>query len=115
MSLPQFNTTLKLTENSSTTIPAVVRAFNSLVTNLQQIFTSLLKKVQLDSSILQNIQLQAGMNIIPHTLGRTLSGWEIIRLRGPALIYDNQDTGAAPGTYLYLTSSTAVSVNILVF
>jgi hypothetical protein len=116
ISLPQFTTTNKLSDNTSTTISSVVRSYNSLITNLTQIFTSLLQKVQLDSVILQSIPLNAGsVTIIPHTLGRTLSGWQIVRLRGLAVIYDSQDQNPNPQTYLQLVSTDPVVVDILVF
>ena len=117
MSLPQFTTTTKLSENTNTTVLAVIRAYNSLITNLQQIFSSLLKKTQLDSIVLTNIQLSAGINVIPHTLGRTLSGWSLVRQRGIApLVYDEQDsTTYNTSTYLVLNSSAAVIVDVLVF
>lgn len=114
MSLPQFTTTTKVADNKNATPQTLVRVFNSLISNLNHIFTALLKKVQLDSVILTN-QTISGVTTLPHTLGRTLSGWQIIRQRSPGLIWDNQDTNTDPGTYLVLKSTEAVVVDLLVF
>ncbi len=67
------------------------------------------------SIILENVQLQAGSNTINTLLGRKLQGWSIVRQRGPAQIYDNQDNNQTPELTLILISSAAVSVNIEVF
>jgi hypothetical protein len=115
MSIPQFTVTTKLAEGSQTTSLSIIRGYNSLITNLQQIFTAVLNKVQLDSVILTQIQLSKGQTTVPHTLGRTLTGWQIIRQRGEANIWDNQDNNPNAGSYLLLSSSAAVSVDIIVF
>lgn len=68
-----------------------------------------------NSLILKNIHLAVGNNVIPHLLGRNLQGWKIVRQRGPASIYDNQDQQQLPQYMLTLVSSAAVSVDIEVF
>src|SRR5580693_6773216 len=108
MSLPQFTATTKLAETASTPLLAVVRAFNALVTSLQSIFTSLLGKVQLDSVILQNVSLVSGSNTIPHTLGRTLTGWSVIRIDSLSGIFETPSPD--PSTYLVLFASDACKV-----
>ena len=116
MSLPAFTVTTKLSENNQTTSLSIIRAFNNLITNLQQIFTAILNQPQLDSVILTNVQLNGGsVTNIPSTLGRTLTGWVIIRQRSPAFIYDTQDGNSNPNNYLQLVASSAVSVDIMVF
>lgn len=115
MSLPQFQFK-QVADNTVTTLSSLVRVINDLFSNLNQIFTALLKKVQLDSSILQNVSLQVGTNTIPHGLGRTLSGWKPVRLRNISpQLYDLQDTSPAPETYLYLVSNVAAVIDIEVF
>lgn len=114
MSFPQFTVTGKLAESSST-ILSVIRLVNNLLTNLQNIFQSLLNKVQLDSLILTNVQLKTGATTISHTLGRTLTGWQIIRQRAQANIWDDQDNNPSPTIYLRLMASAPVVVDILVF
>jgi hypothetical protein len=115
MSFPAF-IPQKLGETAQTTIIQIIKVVNNLMGQLLTIFTYLFKKVQLDSVILTQVQLQVGSNQIPHTLNRTLSGWQIVRMRNvQAIVWDTQDTNANPGTYLQLTSNAAVVVDILVF
>lgn len=115
MTLPAFTATTKLAESSTTQVPAVVRAFNALVTNIQQIFTSLLGRVQLDSVLLAGVELTTGPNTVPHTLGRTLTGWSITRLNAAASVYDTQATNPDPDTYLVLVASAPCTVSLEVF
>lgn len=115
MSLPQFTATTKLADSSDTKVASVVRAFNTLIDNLQQIFTSLTKKVQLDSVLLPSISLSTGSNTIPHTLGRTLTGWKITRIDAAAIVYDMQTANTDPQTYLVLFTSGPATVSIEVF
>ena len=114
MSFPQF-VPVTLGETSQTTTVNVIKAFNNIVKQLLNIFTYVFKKVQLDSVLLQNIQLNIGTNQVPHTLGRTLTGWSITRQRGYSMFYDAQDDNTNPNTYLALVSSQVVTVDIIVF
>jgi hypothetical protein len=75
----------------------------------------LLKNPALQSSILKNVALVAGTNTINTLLGQDLQGWSIVRQRGPASIYDEQDSNPRPNLTLILVSSAAVTVDILVF
>ncbi len=65
--------------------------------------------------ILPNVALVTGTNQIPHKLGRKLTGWYIVRLRGAAQIYDTQDTENYPALNLSLVSNANVVVNLAVF
>lgn len=115
MSFPQFAVS-QVSEAATNSISAVVRVLNSLITNLSSIFSSITSRVQLDSIVLNNVQLNEGMNVIPHTLNRTLTGWKITRINGVSNIYDLQSMiSANVGVYLYLNSSAAVQVSIEVF
>lgn len=115
VSLPQFTATAKLAEAANTPVLTVVRAFNALVTNVQQIFTSLLSRVQLDSVLLAGVELATGPNTVPHSLGRTLTGWKITRLNAAATVYDAQSSNPDPGTYLVLVASAPCTVSLEVF
>lgn len=115
MSLPQFTATTKLGEGLSTTPGAIARAFNALTSNLQQIFTYLLGRVQLDSVLLSGVMLATGPNTVAHTLGRTLTGWKVTRLDAAASIYDTQGSNADPQTYLVLVASAPCTVSLEVF
>lgn len=117
MSFPSF-TTQTLGESGGTTLQSVIRVVNQLTSNLSAIFTQLLKKTQLDSILLQNIVLQEGLNTIPHTLGRNLSGYEVVLRSGTVSYYDAQSDNriaVAPATYLYLYASADVTVSLIVF
>ncbi len=67
------------------------------------------------SLILKNVQLSSGTNVINHKLGRKLQGWNIVRLRGAASIYDDQDSNSMQDLTLVLVSNTQVLVDIEVF
>lgn len=69
----------------------------------------------LDGVLLQSVTLASGSNVINHTLGKTLTGWSIVRQRGVASIYDEQSSNKFPSRTLLLNSSAAVSVDLWVF
>lgn len=97
-SLPQFqggDTTFQLQQNKWAGI------LNPLIANPAN-----------NSLILKNVTLQVGPNNIPHLLGRKLQGWTIVRKRGPADIYDQQDSNQTPALTLILVSDTAVTLDI---
>lgn len=102
------------------TVPfALVHTPDRLVNQLQQNIAKALKNIlglpQAQGLILTKISLGVGLTSVPHTLGRTLIGWQITRQRGPASIYDTQDNNSAPGASLFLNSSAAVVVDLFVF
>ena len=66
-------------------------------------------------SIIKNVSLVSGTNVVNHLLGKPLQGWFIIRQRASASIYDKQDSNQTPGLTLVLNSSAAVSVDLAVF
>ena len=63
-------------------------------------------------SILQNVVLASGTNIINHGLGRTQQGWVLTDIQGAATVYRNASFN---NTTLSLSSSAAVTVSIGVF
>ena len=69
----------------------------------------------LQCNILSKVALTSGTNTINHLLGRTLQGYRIVRQRGPASIYDSQDSNQQPQLTLVLVSSAAVTVDLEVF
>jgi hypothetical protein len=79
------------------------------------ILDALLGNPSLNSLILQNVSLSSGANTINHTLGRTLTGWRIIRLRASATMYDQQDSNPHPDLTLVLVSSASAVVDLEVF
>jgi len=56
--------------------------------NLEQWTESIIRKPILNGLILEKISLSTGSNDIPHRLGRKLIGWQIIRQRSAASIFD---------------------------
>lgn len=83
--------------------------------NLTRTLNPIFNTNTLGGNILSNITLISGSNIINHKLGRTLSGWQIIRQRAAASIFDTQDTNKTPALTLTLTSSAPVVVDLYVF
>ena len=65
--------------------------------------------------ILKSISLTAGDNTIDHRLGRDLQGWQLIRIRAAATIYDKQDSNQLKSRTLVLNSSAPVVVDLFVF
>ena len=86
---------------------------------MQNKWSSILNPVisnpSLQSRIIKKLDLVVGTNTINHLLGTTLIGWRIIRLRGPAVIYDNQDSNQKPELTLILISDAIVSIDLEVF
>lgn len=63
-------------------------------------------------SVLQEISLVTGKNVINHKLGTTLQGWFLTDQNAAAMIYRSAPFSS---TTLTLTSSAPVTVNIGVF
>lgn len=84
---------------------------DNLIRTLNPVFNTPI----LNGSILQNVALVAGSNIVNHKLGRDLLGWKIVRQRAAANIYDNQDNNLTPSKNLLLISDAPVIVDIYVF
>ena len=93
------------------------KQINDNIDNTAAAFQQILGKDQLDSSIVSNIKLVPGIvNSVPHTLGRNLTGWIVIRNHGIATnIIDLQDTNKSPNLLLNLVVSVKCMVDLLVF
>lgn len=89
--------------------------WNQARTRWKAILDVLLGNPSLNSQILDNVALANGTTTVNHGLGRTLTGWRVIRINGAATIYDKQDTNSMPDLTLILTSSAAVIVSLEVF
>jgi len=105
MALPQ----LQASENS------IIRVFNQLQTTWGSQINPVIGRPQNNSTILPNVELSSGDNIIPHTLNRALVGWRIVRIRAAATIYDKQDDNADPTVNLVLNASAPVTIDLEVF
>lgn len=86
---------------------------------MQTLWASLINPVinraQNNSVIIEKLSLASGDNTIPHTLNRALRGWNIVRIRAAATIYDKQDSNGNPTVNLVLNASTAVTIDLEVF
>lgn len=65
-----------------------------------------------NSSILKDIKLVTGTNVVNHLLGAPLQGWSVVRRNGPATIYDTQATNPTPELTLVLVASAPVTVTL---
>ena len=92
-----------------------LRIINNIQNNIEKTIDTIVSKNQNDSILLQNISLKTGDNIISHKLNKKITGWYIVRLRQPAIIYDTQDTNTQPNLTLLLTSDIDVIIDLLVF
>lgn len=69
----------------------------------------------INNLVLKNVSLVAGSNTINHRLGRALQGWNSVRIRAAATLYDQQDTNQTPQLTLVLVASAPVVVDLVVF
>lgn len=96
-----------------------VQTPDRLTNQLQQNVATALKPItsnpQTQGSTLQSVSLVTGTNTVNTNLNRELQGWQIVRQRGPASIYDDQDSNDNTKQTLILISSADVSVDIYVF
>jgi hypothetical protein len=79
------------------------------------IIEPIINKPSNNSLILKNISLVAGSNTINHRLGRNLQGWNPVRIRSNATLYDQQDSNQTPQLTLILVASADVVCDIMVF
>ena len=91
------------------------RLINQLQQNISQAVNPVLALPLTKGLTLANVQLTAGTNNVPHTLGRTLQGWFVTRIRSSATIYDAQDSNTSPNKILVLVASADVTVDLFVY
>jgi len=96
-------------------IQTMVKDLSLLQTRWKSLLDVLLGNQSLQTSILSNITLINGKNVINHKLGRKLIGWRIVRLRAAASLYDRQDSNQTPDLTLILMSNATVVADIEVF
>ena len=94
----------------------LLRIINTIQTNIAASLDPLIKNTQNDSIQLKNIELIAGqINIVNHKLNRILNGWKIVRIRGSATVYDEQDSNLSQNLTLWLHTTDNVVVDLEVF
>lgn len=79
------------------------------------ILNPVIKNPSNNRSLLTNISLIAGTNVINHKMGQRLQGWNPVRIRASATFYDLQDDNQTPELTLVLVSSANVVIDIEVF
>lgn len=67
------------------------------------------------TTVLKNINLVTGTNVINHKLGRALQGWYLVRIRAATTVYDTQDANQTPTLTLVLNASAPAIVDLVVF
>ena len=95
----------------NTSTPDLGTVQQNLVRTLNPIFNT----PTLGGNLLTSQSLNVGANVINHGLGRNLNGWQLVRQRAAAQIFDSQDDNKTPNLTLALNSTAAVVVDIYVF
>ena len=86
-----------------------------LQTRWRSILNPLLSNPTNNVSVLKNVSLKTGTNVVNTLLDQKLQGWFIVRQRSAGSIYDQQDSNQSPELTLILVSSADVSVDLAVF
>ena len=93
----------------------ILKVFNEHTTNVGKVLDYLTKRIQLDSQILSNISLKAGIvNRVPHQLNRAYQGRKIVGQNVKASFWD-APTNDNPSIYLNLMTDADCIVSIEVF
>ena len=79
------------------------------------ILNPFLSNISNNSSIIPNVPITSGTNVINHYLGKKLTGWRIIRIGSAAKIYDAQDLNPTPKLTLILISDADAIISLEVF
>lgn len=89
--------------------------YDLLVTQWSQILNPVLGSPIATPTLLADITLTSGRNVINHMLGQNLQGYVIVLNSASSTFFDSQDTNPSPDKTLVLNSSAATKVSILVF
>lgn len=92
-----------------------VKELSLLQTKWKSILDPVLANSLCLTTVLPNIKLVPGTNVINHLLGRKLLGWIVIRIDGIATLYDTQDLNQHQDLTLMLVCSAGVTVTLEVF
>jgi hypothetical protein len=88
---------------------------NRIQLNIEKVLNPVLVNPILDYNIVNSVRLIAGDNLVDHKLGRKPLGWYLVRKRGPAEIYDKQDSNPSANLNYLLNSDAIVDVDIYFF
>ena len=93
-------------------LPIITSSLSSLVTHWKSILDPILKGPMTGVSVISEVKLGVGVNVINHGLGQTQQGWFLTDLQGSAVVYRSAPFNSKT---LQLTSSAIVTVSIGVF
>lgn len=88
---------------------------NRIVNNFDNAISPVLSNPFLDYSLITNVSLTTGDNLVDHKLSRAPVGWVVVRKRSSANLYDKQDTNTTPTKTYVINSDAAVTVDIYFF
>lgn len=89
---------------------------NRVQDNVATAINSLSIQPLVTGNLLPSVSLAVGSNTIYHNLGAPLQGWLVTRMRDTfSQIYDTQGTNPTPAKTLVLQSSTAITIDLVVF
>jgi len=86
--------------------------YAQLLTKWSSVINPVLANPLNNVSILQNVVLKSGTNVINHLLGQVQQGWFLVDINGAATVYRSAPFNDKT---LTLTSNAAVTVSIGVF
>jgi hypothetical protein len=90
----------------------LLKNIDMLATKWKAIIDPMLSNPMSNMTVLERVLLASGENQIPHKLGRNQQGWVITDTNAAVTIYRSKPFS---DTYLYLTASGAVTINLGVF
>lgn len=74
------------------------------------------KRAILDGQLLEGVALLSSAdNVVNHKLGKTLTGWLVVRQNASSIIWDDQAANGRPQDYLILKCSANVTISLWVF
>jgi len=92
-------------------VQTVNREINQLQSNIATVLNPLLEQPFANGKFIQSISLVSGNNRIIHNLGRTVLGWMLTNVNGPAQVY----LVSSNETTITLNSNSSVTVTLFVF
>lgn len=88
------------------------RVLDQVQDNISIVLNPIATSPSLQRILLGSVSLVMGMNSVPHTLGRALMGWTVVRLRAEMLVWETKDPD---DKFLYLSVSAPGTVDLEVF
>lgn len=89
--------------------------YELLLTQWSQALNPLLASPTASPSLITDVALLTGTNIINHKLGQKLKGYVVVLKSAASIIYDSQQTNPSPDKTLILNASADATISLLVF